>query len=196
MLAQLQQDGQIAGSYLMTPPDKAGLAADWFRSCLADWRGPLLSEHERLRDLLPRGNKPYVIVLDQMENQVTDEALRVFTKTLAEDSVFTKSYVVILVTTNPMQANIMNEWNGRQQLALIGGNPYEIQMGRGGCPANGLLDIGSNTRKKSTMKCTGARFREPLCMLALQDLWRMVFQESRIQRRSKPAASFTAGCGS
>lgn len=82
-LAQLQQDGRIAASIHLTPPDKAGLAADWLRSSLADWRGQILRENERLRDLLPRGNKPYVIVLDQMENQVTDEALRVKVATAA-----------------------------------------------------------------------------------------------------------------
>jgi hypothetical protein len=44
----------------------------------------------------------------------------VFIKTLAEDSVSCKSYVVIALCANPAKAKVMWGWNGRSKITLVG----------------------------------------------------------------------------
>ena len=82
----------------MTAPDGSLLHSNispslWFREALTDWRGKILKPYEKLSDLLPSGSGSlFVFVIDQAENMVLDENMRVFMKTLAEDSNLVKTY--------------------------------------------------------------------------------------------------------
>ena len=129
---ELLQSGKIAGAIVMTPPDdvqRSKIApAQWFRDRLADSLGRILRNEEKLSDLIPSSHsinnfvrKPYVIVFDQMENEVCDEILRVFIKTMAEDSAMVKSYVVVLITSDASKAKTTSLWNGKQKIVMLAG---------------------------------------------------------------------------
>lgn len=122
---ELLRSGKIAGAIVMTPPDEVQRSkvtpAQWFRTRLADSLGQILRNEEKLSDLLPSPHivdndnftrKPYVIIFDQMENEVCDELMRVFVKTMAEDSAIVKSYVVVLITADAGKAKTTLLWNG------------------------------------------------------------------------------------
>jgi hypothetical protein len=122
----LTEEGKIAGAIVIKPSDELTLTpASWFRRSLADIRGEIQKPGEFLSQLLGYklniGEKPFVIVFDQFENVMTDENLRVFVKTLAEDSVLCKSYVVVIISSNPSKTITMWGWNGRQKITIIGG---------------------------------------------------------------------------
>ena len=129
---ELLQLGKIAGAIMMTPPDDVQRSkispAQWFRERLADSLGPILRNEEKLSDLLPSSRpidnftrKPYVIIFDQMENEVCDEVLRVFIKTMAEDSAIVKSYVVVLITSDASKARTTVLWNSKQKIVMLAG---------------------------------------------------------------------------
>lgn len=129
---ELLQSGKIAGAILMTPPDEVQRSkitpAQWFRDRLTDSLGRILRNEEKLSDLLPSSHsidnftrKPYVIIFDQMENEVCDEVLRVFIKTMAEDSAIVKSYVVVLITADASKAKTTLLWNGKQKIVMLAG---------------------------------------------------------------------------
>jgi len=75
---------------------------------------------ESISTLIPRSPKPYVIVIDQAELLAINSNLRGLILGLAIDSVLCKSYVVVVITANAMQAATMVNWNGRQKIAPLG----------------------------------------------------------------------------
>mmetsp|Transcript_20146 Transcript_20146/g.18299 ORF Transcript_20146/g.18299 Transcript_20146/m.18299 type:complete len:320 (+) Transcript_20146:89-1048(+) len=130
---ELLQSGKIAGAIMMTPPDEVQRSkitpAQWFRDRLADSLGRILRNEEKLSDLLPSSHpidnftrKPYVIIFDQMENEECDEVLRVFIKTMAEDSAIVKSYVVVLITADASKAKTTLLWNCKQKIVMLAGS--------------------------------------------------------------------------
>lgn len=122
-MSNLQQENAIAGALVISPPDNPHLQpSQWFRRTLADRRGTLLDDYEKLSKRLPAPiyGKIFVFILDQIENYELNDYLKCFLKTLAEDSDRVKSYVVIATCSDAAMAATMWEWNGRQKIILLG----------------------------------------------------------------------------
>lgn len=104
-LTALQEQGQISGAIFLTSDSMGARGPSaWLRQELRDWRGPLLAAHEHLSVLLPGtkdASKPFVLVIDNAHGAPYDEAMRVFIKTLAEDSLLCSSYIVLWSAGTP-----------------------------------------------------------------------------------------------
>jgi hypothetical protein len=112
----------ISGVIFLTPPRMEGTEPDeWFRSQLSCFGHETLGIFDHLSDVLTAPiDCPYVIVFDQCDNLNFDSKTSVFMKTLAEDSVLSKSYVVIALCASAVKAKIMWGWNWRSKITLVG----------------------------------------------------------------------------
>jgi hypothetical protein len=121
ILIDMKKINKIRGAIIVSPPDSLDSSpSTWFRNALRDAFGNLLHPNEKLSKLLPQSDSPpYVFVLDQIDNVLLGEDMRVFIKTLAEDSSFTKSYVVLVLTADASNARTMWDWNGREKIVLM-----------------------------------------------------------------------------
>eukprot|EP01036_Dinobryon_divergens_P025136 gene25135-33655_t len=84
----------------------------WFYSGLSDRFGEIIKPHEKLSSLLPRFNgffKPYVIVIDQAEKEGFDIYMKEWVINMAAESTKTKAFVVLLVTSDAVQAHAMQD---------------------------------------------------------------------------------------
>lgn len=137
---QLLNEDRISGAIIIKPPDDAKICgpAGWFRSQLSDDVGQLLKADEYISNLLPHASrhendiiKPFLFIFDQFENERANEGLRVFLKTLAEDSSLTNSYVVLVVVADAVKVKEMYSWNGHQKIVMVGGrNPSQYKWGK------------------------------------------------------------------
>eukprot|EP01041_Mallomonas_annulata_P006509 gene6510-13143_t len=120
ILKELQDANKIRGAFFISPPDTYRKPSQWFRSSLQDVFGNLLNPSEKLSDLLPKfDGRPFVFVVDQMDNAPMDNEMRVFMKTLAEDSHLTKSYTVLAICSDASNAKTIWEWNGHEKIILL-----------------------------------------------------------------------------
>ena len=91
-----------------------------FRNALRDSFGNLLLASERLSQILPKSDgRSYVFVLDSIDSVSLGEDMRRFLKTIAEDSHLTRSYVVLVFTSDASNARTMWEWNGHEQIVMM-----------------------------------------------------------------------------
>ena len=120
VLKNLQAANKIRGAIVIKPPDSYVIPSTWFRSSLRDMFGNLLNSNERLSEVLPKfDGRPFVFVLDQIDNAPMDEDMRVFMKTLAEDSVLTKTYAVLVLCSDAFNAKTMWEWNAQEKITML-----------------------------------------------------------------------------
>ena len=79
----------------------------WFRSALHDSFGELLRTSEKLSHILPKSDgRPFVIVFDQVDDLPYGEDMKRFMMSVAEDSYLTRSYVVLILTANAVNAKM------------------------------------------------------------------------------------------
>ena len=125
VLKSMQEKNQIRGAvFIKPPPDASDIPAVWFRNALLDSFGNTFNANEKLSKILPKFNGcPYVVVLDQLDNSNFGEEMRIFIKTLAEDSCLTKSYITFAILSDAYKAKIMYDWNGHEKIVLLNG-PY------------------------------------------------------------------------
>ena len=117
----LQASDKIRGAIILSPPtDHYEVPSKWFRSALQDMTGNLLNGTEKLSQILPKiDGRPYVFVLDQIDQAPMDNDMRVFMTTLAEDSCLTKAYAVLAVCSDASVAKTTWDWNGREKIVLL-----------------------------------------------------------------------------
>jgi len=127
VLDNLYKEEKISGVFVMEPPTLQSRSTNppetWFYSGLADRFGEILKPHEKLSSLLPRFTgvfKPYLIVIDQAEKEGFDKYIKEWVINMAVESTKTKAFVVLLVTADAIQAHVMQDWNGRQKITLVG----------------------------------------------------------------------------
>ena len=125
VLINMQGRNQIRGAVFITPPNTSDIPAVWFRKALSDGFGNTFNANEKLSQILPEFNGicPYVVVLDQLDNAQFGEEMRIFIKTLAEDSSLTKSYVTFAILSDAYKAKVMYEWNSHEKIVLLN-DPY------------------------------------------------------------------------
>ena len=93
----------------------------WFRQAVSDSFGATLKPMDKLSNLLTgRKEKPFAVILDQCEDIDILYYIRIFIKSMAADSFLTKSYVVLIICTDPVKARIMWDWSGHQKIAPLG----------------------------------------------------------------------------
>jgi hypothetical protein len=82
--------------------------------------GNILNQNEDLSKLLPKfDGRPFVFVLDQIDIVPMGDDMRVFIKTLAEDSHLTKGYSVLVLCSNALNAKTMWDWNWHEKIDLL-----------------------------------------------------------------------------
>ncbi len=85
----------------------------------------LLSRHENVGPSLPI---PVAIVIDQVENIRRTDSMNKLIKSLAEQSVLKKTFVVLVITKDPSYALGLLELNGRTKICAVGGGVGEAAM--------------------------------------------------------------------
>ena len=123
VLSKLQKDRKISGVFMVSAPDDTykNKPSEWFRRALSDQFGVILQPMDHLsKFLIAPKEKPFVIVLDHCEDINHLDSMRVFIKSTAADSTLSKSYVVFILCSDPLQASNMWDWNGRQKIGPIG----------------------------------------------------------------------------
>lgn len=122
----LRKKDKINGVLFLTATDQDTVHPSvWFRSCLTDFRGPILFDHQKFSELLEKDVgekivKPTVIVIDQIDNMILDDHLRNFIRTLAEDSTLYRNYIVFVVTSDAANAMKIYNWNRKQKIVILG----------------------------------------------------------------------------
>jgi hypothetical protein len=121
VIKTLQTSNKIRGAIVINPPsDSYVLPSVWFRSALRDVFGNLVNPNEKVSEILPKyDGRPFVFVLDQIDNAPMGEDMRVFIKTLAEDSHLTKLYVVLVICSDASNAKIMWDWNSHEKIVML-----------------------------------------------------------------------------
>lgn len=127
ILNNLHEKGKISGVFIIEPPTVQTRLSNppekWFYSGLVDHFGEIVQPNEKISSLLPRFSgifKPYVIVIDQAEKEGFDTYIKEWVINMAVESARTKAFVVLLVTGDPIQADVMQNLNGRQKITLVG----------------------------------------------------------------------------
>jgi ABC-type iron transport system FetAB ATPase subunit len=116
--------GKISGVLMLTPPRMTMNPDEWFRCELRYSGFETLTPYDHLSSLIVAPlDKPYVIVIDQCDNLDYDEKLRLFIKSIAEDSNIINNYVVIVICTDAAKAATMKKWNGGVKIRLINDEP-------------------------------------------------------------------------
>ena len=112
--------GEISGVIVLTPPKGEFIDPDeWFRANLALFGIETLRPEDQLSDMLDSPmERPFVFVFDQCDNFEFNSATKRLIKTLAEDSVLCKKYVVIALCSSAHKARVMWNWNGRYKITL------------------------------------------------------------------------------
>lgn len=76
-----------------------------------------------MSELFPRGKKPVLLLIDQIDNFMMDakglRRMQTLVKTLAEDSVLNQNFVVLAVCSSPHLATALLDANGRQKIVLV-----------------------------------------------------------------------------
>lgn len=128
--------GKLAGAlYLpMTATDNAN-PIHWLREAVSDgFPGHIVRDPSSFAKLLTRHERahgerrvPVVIVLDQVENMRRTDAMNAMIKSLAEQSVLTKTFVILVITKDPTYAIGLVDLNGRTKVRLVSGDsaPYK-----------------------------------------------------------------------
>ena len=120
VLKNLQAARKIRGAIVINPPDSYVMPSTWFRSSLRDMFGNLVNPNEKISEILPKfDGRPFIFVLDQIDNAPMGEDMRVFIKTLAEDSHLTKLYAVLVICSDASNAKTMWDWNGHEKIAML-----------------------------------------------------------------------------
>lgn len=113
----------LSGAIIMNAPRMMPDEPDiWFRSELELYNITTLKQNESLSSLISNEIQPYAIVIDQCDNFRFDEKMKVFIKSLAEDSHLTKKYIVFIICTDASKAKTMKEWNGGIKIKLLSDN--------------------------------------------------------------------------
>ena len=100
--------------------EQRNMPSMWFRAALRDMFGNLVHPNEKISDVLPKfDGRPFIFVLDHIDNAPMDEDMRVFIKTLAEDSHLTKLYTVLVICSDASNARMMWEWNGHDKIVML-----------------------------------------------------------------------------
>jgi hypothetical protein len=120
VLMKMKELKKIRGCIVITPPDSNAMPSVWLRSALHDSFGELLRTSEKLSHILPKSDgRPFVIVFDQVDDLPYGEDMKRFMMSVAEDSYLTRSYVVLILTANAVNAKTMWEWNGHEKIVLM-----------------------------------------------------------------------------
>ena len=125
VLKNMHDKKQIRGAvFIKPPPDASDIPTVWFSNDLSDGFGNTYNPNEKLSKFLPKFNGiPNVVVLDQLDNAQFGEEMRIFIKTLAEDSSLTKSYIAFAILSDAYKAKMMYDWNSHEKIVLLQG-PY------------------------------------------------------------------------
>jgi hypothetical protein len=125
---------RIRGSIVITPPDSNAMPSVWFRSALHDSFGELLRTREKLSQILPKSDgRPFVFVFDQVDGVPYGKDMRRFVMSVAEYRPLTRSYVVLILTANALDARTMWEWNGHEKIVNEFSISHKLPMGLGRC---------------------------------------------------------------
>ena len=129
VLIKMKELKKIRGCLVITPPDSNAMPSVWFRSALHDSFGELLQTNEKLSQILPKSDgRPFVFVFDQVDGVPYDEDMKRFIMSIADDSSLTRSYVVLILTANAVNAKTMWEWNGHEKIVLMSDIRYQSPM--------------------------------------------------------------------
>lgn len=115
---ELLKTKKIGGILVFRPPKNGGDFVNWFTQQTRDCFSPLLKPEEPLSLLLPKSDKPVVVIIDQIDNAMLNENAERAIRCMAEDSTLSKSYIVLVLTHNASNAYRMREWNGRQKIVI------------------------------------------------------------------------------
>ena len=129
VIRQLVDQGLVSGVALIKPPSNVDISkpSAWFRSELACFGLETIRRSEHLSDMLSAPmERPYVILIDQVETLQCNDALRRLLKTLAEDSLDCKSFVVIALCSNAPFAYTILNWNGRVKITMTADGRQDV----------------------------------------------------------------------
>lgn len=115
---ELLKNKKIGGLLVFRPPKNGGDFVNGFTQQTSDYFSPLLKPEEALSQLLPKSDKPVVVLIDQIDNAVLNEDAERAIRCMAEDSTLSKSYIVLILTHSAKNAYRMREWNGRQKIVI------------------------------------------------------------------------------
>ena len=117
--AEFEKD-KISGVLILSPPRMTCEPDEWFRSKLNYGEHETLKQNDDLSSMINAPpDKPYVIVIDQCDNFNFDEKMRLFIKSIAEDSHRTKKYIIMVLCSDAQKASTMNEWNGGVKIKVV-----------------------------------------------------------------------------
>ncbi len=120
---ELVAEGKIAGCVYVTPSAvESESTTDWLEAATTDMFGPIVPKTQKISKILGYdAQKPYVIVLDQIEGYESITAkLEALVRALAYDSDDCKAYICLVVTSDVHLAEEMYSWNGGTKISFLG----------------------------------------------------------------------------
>ena len=121
--SELQKQKKITGVIVL---DAEGVKPSptltaWLASKIGAPKAHLTSWFNHISDLLPDrfDEKPVLIVIDQFDHLHYANKVQSFVVSMAENSVLTKKYVVLLVVSNPDFASQILSWNGGEKIHSV-----------------------------------------------------------------------------
>lgn len=129
-LQRLIKYKKIGRNLVLRPPKNGGDFVNWFTQQTRDGFFPLLKPEEPFSQLLPKSDKPVVVIIDQIDDAVLNEDTERANRCMADDSTHSKSYVVLVLTYSAQNAYRMREWNRRQKIVIVNNDdPMKYKWG-------------------------------------------------------------------
>lgn len=126
---KLIQNNKLEGAIIIKATETDFTPLAWFSSSIKDlfYPVPIVLDASSINDLLENINSPQgilspkriLIVIDQLENIRRTDKLNRLIKSLAEESVLSKKFTVLVITKDPAYARGLLELNGRTKIRPI-----------------------------------------------------------------------------